>query len=266
MRRNFDANWDCLPTPPSADRSTLNTNEDAMGCVTPTRPITFSQSNAPSSAFNVTMDALPTPCSDAASTQRSPMFDEDDTYAKLSPLSFQEEEELLQREHTQKAKRGRGQYTRTNTSGKRKKWLEHIKEYIHKVQTGHLMGEQHCSKACPTKTCNQLVDIRVAKLCAQESFGSCVLFGDWSNVRSNHEAVKHWFQMAFSARAVDPIMKKVTHIDYKVNGISVCGGAWAAFHGITPTTAYSIHKAVMSNQVTWNSGLAKQGAIALQTS
>lgn len=167
--------------------------------------------------------------------------------------------------HSLAKKRGRGQYDRSDTVGKRVKWLEHVQEYMCGVKSGTLMGRNQCSRTCHKQSCNEFIDMRVAKLCAEESFGSAVLTEDWSKIRSNHQTVKHWFTLVHAFRVLDPLLKTVTHIHYKINGMSVCGGAWAAFHGVRPATAAAIHRHVMQNHNHWTTGLGKQALSAIRS-
>lgn len=61
---------------------------------------------------------------------------------------------------------------------------------------------------------------------------------------------------------LDPISKKVIAVHYKLNGVSVCAGAWAGFYGIRPTTAAAIHRQLLKNHDVWNDGLAKETMLA----
>lgn len=86
--------------------------------------------------------------------------------------------------------------------------------------------------------------------------------GDASNVRGNHQAVQNWFRLVYESRVVHPVTKLVTNINYNLQGIPVCLGAWASFHGVRPATAAAIHRQVMNNEDVWNTGLAKQQMVA----
>lgn len=156
----------------------------------------------------------------------------------------------------------RGKHTRTAAMGKRGKWLTHVQAHMKEVRSGTLLGKAACSLSCTHKACNELVDLRVAKLCAEESFGTAVTTDDWPRIRRNHQAVKNWFRLAFESRVLDPDKKVVTQVNYRLNGISVCLGVWAAFHGILPATAAAIHRQVMHNEEVWSTGLAKQDMLA----
>lgn len=197
-----------------------------------------------------------TPPSDSDGSGRF-FFDDDDPW-----LDFEESEACSkseQRVHTRGG--GRGKHKRSADMGKRTGWLAQVKEHMKLVNSAGILGINACSKRCDHKACNELIDLRVAKLCASDSFGEGVLRGDWSNLRRNHDATKHWFEMAHAHRVVDQT-GKVTRVDYKVHGIPVCQGAWASLHGIKKTTAASIHRQVMNNVECWSTGLAKQAMLA----
>lgn len=159
-------------------------------------------------------------------------------------------------------KSGRGRYVRSNDVGKRVKWSEHVQDHMRKLQSGHLLGGIKCSPTCRNQNCNEFVDLRLAKLCAEESFGFAALKGDWSNIQNNHKAVRHWFDLVYAQRVLHSIHKTVVQVDYKLHGVSVCARAWAGFYGIPETTAATIHRQVMQNKDVWNDGLAKQCMLA----
>lgn len=254
----------CLPTPPSVHRK-----EDDIKttfCVTP-----------PQRTPSLTMSALAEACLPTQSSNEARSPDARDPPWEHfswpnSPVNDHiDDEKVSDHAHTHSPchahisqRNGRGKYLRTMDVGKRSKWLDHVQKHMEEVDNCCIMARKSCSLNCKTRVCNEFVDIRVVKHCVKQSFGEAALVKDWSNIRSNHEAVQNWFHMAHAQRVVDPSNKKVTHVNYTLNGTPVCLGAWAAFHGLRPTTAASIHRQVLSGHEYWNAGLAKQRTKALR--
>lgn len=74
-------------------------------------------------------------------------------------------------EVTQARSFGRGKHARTKEMGKRIQWAVHVQQHLEDMRNGALMGRNACSATCAHQACNEMVDMRVAKLCAEESFG-----------------------------------------------------------------------------------------------
>lgn len=246
----------CLPTPP--DTGTEH-NEHEKREVSPL-PKKLKLVSTPS--------VLPTPPPAAASSVKASssfadaiFFDDDDPFdGPCSPLDSDVDLDLL---HTKG--RGRGKHTRTKEMKKRRKWLPQVQQHMADLESGKLMGQSQCSQTCKSKRCNEMVAKRVAKICAAASFGEAALTQDWSRIRSNHAAVQHWFQMAHELRVVDGRTGLLSHVDYKLDGMPVCLGAWAQFHGIPDATASSIHRQLLKGGDVWNAGLRKEYAMAMRS-
>lgn len=246
----------CLPTPPS--------NRGGLSCSLPSRPAepiiqedyTFMEDDdpmiemmeSPAKAYTVT------PVSSASSAEShhpmwctSPPSHQPSEFASVQETpeahegshqhgDNEREEPGLHPSHSR-----RGKHTRTHSMGKRTKWVDQVQAYVEDLKTARLIANARCSPSCKLKACNQLIDLRTAKLCAQDSFGDAAINNDWSKLRGNHETIKLWFHMAHGHRVLDPQTKLVSHIDYKLQGVPVCQGSWASFLGIKPATALSIH-------------------------
>lgn len=267
---------DCLPTPPAKSRKG-NTGDRSHPSSSTSDHYNFKLPSPNSSTFTsssivTSASVLPTPrrkqglSFDAAIKINDEDFSQ--SYAQSSTSSEKEVEEEdnddFHVEQPEQGHAGRGRHTRTAQMGKRLKWREHVQNHMELLMSGKLLGlnNNKCTRACERQqACIEYVDIRLAKTCAQQSFGDAVFIQDWANITPNHQAVNKWFQLVHQCRVLDTVHSKVTRIDYKINGVRVCQGAWAWIHGVRPATSNGIHRQVMRGFHSWNNSLNKEAAL-----
>jgi hypothetical protein len=161
-----------------------------------------------------------------------------------------------------KKRSARGTHERTSSMKKRKAWKPLMKDHMTAVADGNLIAAIHCSSDCEnSRQCRENLTMRIAKECAQLSFGEAALRGDWDACKRNHKAVADWFEMAKSFRVKDHA-GNVISIAFKVDGHPVCMGTWAAICGVPASTASTIERRVLAGDEVWNDKTLKDAAIA----
>jgi len=142
----------------------------------------------------------------------------------------------------------RGKFKRTATHRKRVSWITWAQNHMSGISK--LIVGNHCDPTCSGCDIGCFATKRVAELMAVKTFGDAVLQEKWTELVPNQTAVPAAFTDALEFVTKDAVSGKVTSVDYKVDGHTVCHRTWGAFRAIAQID--SIHRKLLNGDTCWS--------------